>query len=103
MPTELLTVPEVARELRVSETAVYRMIGAGEMPHTVIGVRRYVVTRDQLDAYIAAAGVDPGELEAQAAAIRAARERAAAVDAGATPRRGRVPSDTPARPRRQPA
>lgn len=72
---ELLTVPEIARELRVSQTTVYRLIDAGELPHTPVGKRRKLVTRQQLDAYLAASAVDPNELETQAARIRAARDR----------------------------
>ena len=56
MARELLTVAEVALELRVGESNVYRLIQSGQMPHTRIGKRRYVVSRDQLDAYIAASG-----------------------------------------------
>ena len=58
MTRELLTVAEVALELRVGESNVYRLIQSGQMPHTRIGKRRYVVSRDQLDAYIAANAVE---------------------------------------------
>jgi excisionase family DNA binding protein len=74
---ELLTVPEAARELRCSETQVRRLIHDKRIPYTLVGDRRYLFTRAQLDAYVLSQGVDPDELEAQAAALRAARERAA--------------------------
>lgn len=80
---ELLTVPEVAAELRSSETNVYRLIQNGSMPHTIIGKRRYLITRAQLDAYLVSRTVDPAELEATAARIRA--ERDAIACAGVTP------------------
>ena len=72
---ELLTVAEVATELRLSETSVYRLLQSGELPHMRAGVRRYLVTREQLDAYIVARSVDPNQIEARVADLRAARRR----------------------------
>lgn len=36
-PLKLLTVDEVAVELRVSNMTVYRLCSAGELPHFIIG------------------------------------------------------------------
>ena len=60
---ELLTVAEVADALRISERGTYRLIRSGDLAHTVVGPRRLLVSRDQLDEYIrrhavAAAAVD---------------------------------------------
>lgn len=57
-PVEMLNVPEIADELRISETAVYRLIKSGHLPYVKAGVRRYIVSREQLDAFIRAGGVD---------------------------------------------
>ena len=46
---EILNVPEVADELRISETAVYRLIHAGHLKAVNAGVRRRVVSREELD------------------------------------------------------
>lgn len=51
----LLTVPEVATELRVSRMSVYRWIHAGVLPAARVGASSIRVTRADLDAYIAAA------------------------------------------------
>ena len=75
---QLLTVAEVAEELRISETSVYRLLQSGALPHMRAGVRRYLVTRAQLDAYIVTSSVDPQDLQAHAAEISAARARLAA-------------------------
>jgi excisionase family DNA binding protein len=53
----LLTVPEVAEVLRISETAVYRLMQTGRMPHVNLGPRRCVMTRDQLIEYVTANSV----------------------------------------------
>ena len=70
--TELLTVPEVAETLRISESGVYRLIETKRMPHTKIGKRRYAVSRAQLAEFIAASAVPaavgaPSNLPAPAA------------------------------------
>lgn len=49
---QLLTIGEVAGELRISDTAVYRLIADGRMPHVRVGTRRYLITRDQLNSFI---------------------------------------------------
>ena len=81
---ELLTVAEVAEELRISRTSVYRLLQGGEMPHMRAGVRRYLVTREQLDAYIVASSIDPNEIEARVADLRAARRRSTGEEANAS-------------------
>jgi excisionase family DNA binding protein len=54
---KILTVPEVAEELRISETAVYRLIHRNQLKAINAGVRRRVVSREDLDAFIRAGGV----------------------------------------------
>jgi excisionase family DNA binding protein len=46
-------VGEVARQLRVSNMTVYRLISAGDLPATRIG-RSYRIREDDLDAFLAA-------------------------------------------------
>jgi excisionase family DNA binding protein len=48
-----VTVGEVARQLRVSNMTVYRLINAGELPAVRIG-RSYRLRADDVDAYLAA-------------------------------------------------
>lgn len=54
----LLTVAEVARELRVSKMTIYRLIGAGTLPALRIG-RSFRVPEPAYRAYLAATGVQP--------------------------------------------
>ena len=54
----MLTVPEIAAELRISETSVYRLINADLLPSVKAGVRRKVVSREALDTWIRQGGVD---------------------------------------------
>jgi len=54
---EILTVPEVADELRISETAVYRLIANKHLNAVNAGVRRRVVSREELDEFIRSGGV----------------------------------------------
>ena len=42
MNTMVLTIPEVARELRVGRTTVYRLISTGELPSVLVGGSRRV-------------------------------------------------------------
>lgn len=56
----LLTVAEVARELRVSTMTVYRLVQAGELPAFRIG-KNYRIKRNDLDAYLAAGAVRADE------------------------------------------
>lgn len=49
----LLTVTEVAAELRVSTMTVYRLIAAGDLPALRVG-RSYRIRHDDLDAFLAA-------------------------------------------------
>jgi excisionase family DNA binding protein len=48
-----VTVGEVARQLRVSNMTVYRLINAGELPAVRIG-KSYRLRVDDVDAYLAA-------------------------------------------------
>lgn len=54
---DLLTVAEVADELRVSTMTVYRLIQRDELPALRIG-RSYRIERDDLDAYLAGQTTD---------------------------------------------
>jgi len=47
-----VTVGEVARQLRVSNMTVYRLISAGELPALRIG-RSYRLRTEDVDAYLA--------------------------------------------------
>jgi excisionase family DNA binding protein len=58
MELELLTINDVAKQLRISDTAVYRLVRDGRMPHIKAGKRRYLVSRAQLDTFIAHNSVD---------------------------------------------
>ena len=51
----LLTVQEVAVELRVSRMSVYRWIHAGDLPAARVGASSIRVSRADLDAFITAA------------------------------------------------
>jgi excisionase family DNA binding protein len=48
-----VTVGEVARQLRVSNMTVYRLINAGDLPAVRIG-KSYRLRWDDVDAYLAA-------------------------------------------------
>lgn len=48
---DLLTVGDVATELRVSRTTVHRLIRRGELRAHALGAQ-YRVTRDDLDRYL---------------------------------------------------
>jgi excisionase family DNA binding protein len=49
--TLLLTIPEVADQLRVSTRTVYRLISVGRIPVVAIGHRR-MVRRTDLESYV---------------------------------------------------
>ena len=52
----LLTLDEVAAELRVNISTVQRMVRAGELPTTKVGERRLVrVRRSDLEAFVSGA------------------------------------------------
>lgn len=59
-PGALLTVAEVASELRVSTMTVYRLINAGDLPAFRIG-KNYRIKRADLDAYLTAGVVRADE------------------------------------------
>jgi excisionase family DNA binding protein len=54
---EILIVPEIAEELRISETSVYRLIADGHIKAVNAGARRRVVSREELDRFIRDGGV----------------------------------------------
>jgi len=49
----LVTVAEVAKQLRVSNMTVYRLINAGELPARRIG-KSYRLREDDVDRYLSA-------------------------------------------------
>lgn len=51
--TALLTIPEVARELRVARSTVYRLINQRALPHVTVGTKSRVAWAD-LTRYIEA-------------------------------------------------
>lgn len=56
--TALLNIPEVATELRVTRSTVYRYIEDGILPTVHIGPRRLTrVTREALNDFISASGI----------------------------------------------
>lgn len=61
---EILTVSEIADELRISPMSVYRLIADGHLKAVNAGVRRRVVSREELDAFIRAGGVNGPSTEA---------------------------------------
>lgn len=62
MAQQLLTVAEVAAQLRVSTMTIYRLIRSGELPAVRVG-RNYRVRADELEAYLEAQVVDPATLD----------------------------------------
>jgi excisionase family DNA binding protein len=57
--SSFVTVGEVARQLRVSNMTVYRLISAGELPAVRVG-KSYRIREDDLDAYLAAGYTQAG-------------------------------------------
>lgn len=49
---ELLTVEEIALELRLSESSVRRLLKSKALGRVEMGPRRYLVSREQLDEFI---------------------------------------------------
>jgi excisionase family DNA binding protein len=62
MAQQLLTVAEVAAQLRVSTMTIYRLIRSGELPAVRVG-RNYRVRAGDLEAYLEAQVVDPATLD----------------------------------------
>jgi excisionase family DNA binding protein len=62
MAQQLLTVAEVAAQLRVSTMTIYRLIRSGELPAVRVG-RNYRVRADELEAYLEGQVVDPATLD----------------------------------------
>jgi excisionase family DNA binding protein len=67
MAQQLLTVAEVAAQLRVSTMTIYRLIRSGELPAVRVG-RNYRVRADELEVYLQAQVVDPATLDLRALA-----------------------------------
>lgn len=57
---QLLTVSEVAGDLRVSNMTVYRLIRGGQLPALRVG-RNYRIRRADLEAYLRAGSVQAEE------------------------------------------
>jgi len=71
----LLTIPELAAELRVDKRTVYRLLKAGQLPLQVLHIGQSPrVRRADLERYL-----DQLEAEAQAAALERARRASALV------------------------
>ena len=51
--SSFVTVGEVARQLRVSNMTVYRLISGGELPAVRVG-KSYRIREDDVEAYLAA-------------------------------------------------
>ena len=51
-PSAFVTVGEVARQLRVSNMTVYRLVQSGQLPATRVG-RSYRIREDDVDRYLA--------------------------------------------------
>jgi excisionase family DNA binding protein len=54
-----VTVAEVARQLRVCNMTVYRLISAGELPAVRVG-KSYRLREEDVDAYLAASYTQAG-------------------------------------------
>jgi excisionase family DNA binding protein len=54
-----VTVAEVARQLRVSNMTVYRLISAGEIPAVRVG-KSYRLREEDVNAYLAASYTQAG-------------------------------------------
>lgn len=59
MPTLTYTVPEVARELRIGRTTVYRLISSSQLPSILIGGSRRI-TQHALEHFIATCEANAG-------------------------------------------
>jgi excisionase family DNA binding protein len=57
--SNFVTVGEVARQLRVSNMTVYRLISAGELPAIRVG-RSYRLREEDVDAYLDAGYTQAG-------------------------------------------
>jgi excisionase family DNA binding protein len=57
--SSFVTVGEVARQLRVSNMTVYRLINAGDLPAIRVG-KSYRIREEDLDAYLASGYTQAG-------------------------------------------
>jgi excisionase family DNA binding protein len=57
--SNFVTVGEVARQLRVSNMTVYRLISAGDLPAVRVG-KSYRLREEDVDAYLAASYTQAG-------------------------------------------
>ena len=57
--SNFVTVGEVARQLRVSNMTVYRLITAGDLPAVRVG-KSYRLREEDVDAYLAASYTQAG-------------------------------------------
>lgn len=51
-PCDVISVPEVARRLKISKTLVYEGIRAGRIPGIQVGERRVIVPKQQFEAWL---------------------------------------------------
>ncbi|VWD51564.1 helix-turn-helix domain-containing protein [Burkholderia contaminans] len=52
-PAKLYKVREVMRQLSISKTTVYRLVGAGKLRLVKIGTRPSYITAESVDAFLA--------------------------------------------------
>ncbi len=52
-PVKLYKVREVMRQLSISKTTVYRLVGAGKLRLVKIGTRSSYITTESVDAFLA--------------------------------------------------
>jgi excisionase family DNA binding protein len=58
----MLTVPEVAAQLRVTKMTVYRLCHSGDLPHIRVG-RGFRIFDRALHRFLLAGGSDPSQFE----------------------------------------
>ncbi len=52
MEEDYLTIKQIVKELDVSDKTVRRWIASGELPHTLDVLKRYRVSRKDLDEFV---------------------------------------------------
>jgi excisionase family DNA binding protein len=79
VPDELLTVKEVAEQLKLNQQTIRNMIDRGELGHLRVGPERIRIRQSQLDAFLAAG--EPGPQSAETDPWQVVSEAAKAVTA----------------------
>jgi hypothetical protein len=90
--SSLLTVADVAAELRCSESSAYAIMHA--IPHMIVGGRLVRVTRKTLDSYLASREVVPRHLDSTRSRTSVKRSEPGSLNAGVL-RRPIVPRTKP--------